>query len=579
MQPGEFSELRARMVFFCFLAVFFILAGRSVWLQVFPPSPKDLNNIASRQYRKEIELSPYRGSIFDRRGDPLAISIRKPSLFVNPRVFNPSRGEVSKLSKILNIPSAQIKKISEKKNYFAWLKRKVDQKTFKEVEKLAIDGLFQTSEPARFYPGKRSGSNLLGYVNIDDVGMAGLEQQFNSILQGDSTKLSSRKDARGQIIFHEIDEARPERPGRNIKLTIDRAIQEITMTALAEGVKTAKAKGGTAVVSDPHTGRILAMASVPTFNPNSRNIDIKKTRNIALQDGFEPGSVMKTFVIAEALERKLLSPSSKLDCEDGVYQAGGVRFRDSHKPKEQFLSVRDIFITSSNVCTYKIAEKITPEILYSSYKKLGFGAKLSDLDYPAQAFGYFSHWKNWKPIRFANLAFGQGILTTTLEVVQAFGSIANGGTLLSPQLIDSFENEDGSWTHVASKKITSVYKEKTTRVMRDMMYELVEDGATKAKMSQYTAGGKTGTSQKIDPKTKGYSQDQYWSIFGGMTPVNDPHLVILVVIDEPNQKQHYGSLWAAPVFKAIAEQSLSYLNVLPDKLLSKTKTNDQKAVH
>lgn len=566
------------MAFFCFLMVFLILAGRSVWLQVFPPSPTDLSNIASRQYRKEIELSPYRGSIFDRRGDPLAISIRKPSLFVNPRVFNPSRGEIIKLSRILNIQSSQIKKIAERKNYFAWLKRKVDQKTLKEVEKLAIEGLFQTSEPARFYPGKRSSSNLVGYVNIDDVGMAGLEQQFNSILQGDSTKLSSRKDARGQIIFHEIDEARPERPGRNIKLTIDRAIQDIAMEALAEGVKNSEAKGGTAVVADPHTGRILAMASLPTFNPNSRNFDIKKTRNIALQDGFEPGSVMKTFVIAEALERKLVTPTSKFDCEDGVYHAGGVRFGDSHKPKEKHLSVRDIFITSSNVCTFKIAEKVTPEVLYNSYRKLGFGEKLTDLDYPAQAFGYFSHWEKWKPIRFANLAFGQGILTTTVEVVQALGTIANGGTLLSPQLIDSFENEDGSWTHVSSKKITSVYKEKTTRVMRDMMYELVEEGAIKAKMSQYTAGGKTGTSQKIDPKTRGYSKDKYWALFGGIAPINDPHLVILIVIDEPNQKQRFGSLWAAPVFKEIAEKSLSYLNVIPDKLVAKAKINDQKAV-
>lgn len=570
VQPGEFNSQRARLVYGAFMVVFAVLAGRSIWLQIFPPSPKNLTNIATKQYQNEIALSPYRGTIFDRRGDPLAISIRKPSLFVNPRVFAPTRGEKKKLSHILKISRTNIEKIAKRKNYFAWLKRKVDQKTLTKVEALGIDGLYHTAEPARFYPGSKAASNLIGYVNIDDVGMAGLEQQYNSVLQGASSKLSSRKDARGHLIFHEIDEARPEEPGRNIKLTIDRAIQDIAMAALVEGVKNADAKAGMAVVADPHTGRILAIANAPTFNPNSRNIFVKNTRNRVLQDGFEPGSVMKSFVIAEALEKNIVTPDSKLDCENGSYQAGGVTFRDSHKPETRFLSVRDTFISSSNVCTYKIAEKLSARGLFDVYTRLGFGTRQTDIDYPAQAFGYLSPWQKWKPIRFANLAFGQGLLTTSLEVVQALGAIANGGQLMQPLLIDSVESTTGRWKHFPSKRLATVYSAKTTELMRDMMFDLVEEGAIKAKMTQFSAGGKTGTSQKIDPKTKSYSRKKYWAIFGGITPIHDPHLVILVVIDEPNKTLHYGSLWAAPVFKEIAEKSLSYLNVPPDKLLAKS---------
>lgn len=565
LQPGEFDSYRAKILFLLFMSGFAILVIRAIWLQVLPPSPTDLNKIANSQYRSRIRLSPFRGAIYDRRGDPLAISIRKPSVFVNPRVFDPKKSDLRKLSRLLGMSRTKLEKISKKTNYFAWLKRKVDPETLRKVESLQLDGLYHTLEPARFYPTQSLASNLLGYVNIDDIGMAGIEQQYNSVLQGDSKTLWSRRDAKGNILFEETDKAIPQKPGRNIKLTIDRAIQEITTVALRNGVKNANAQGGIAIVSDPHTGRILAMSSSPTFDPNQRKIAVRKTANRAIQDGFEPGSVMKSFVIAEAIERTLVSTQTKFDCEDGVYRAGGVRFRDSHKPEKQFLTVAETFTTSSNVCTFKIAELIGPQNLYRTYQKLGFGERKTQLHYPAQAFGYLSHWQKWKPIRFANLAFGQGVFTTGLEVVQAIGAFANGGELIAPQLVDSVENADGTWEHLPTKRLGQVYSPKTAKIMRELMAEVVEKGAIRARMDRFTAGGKTGTSQKIDQELKRYSQTKYWSIFSGMAPINDPHLVILVVVDEPDKRQRYGSLWAAPVFKEIAEKSLIYLNVAPDK--------------
>ncbi len=554
-----------RIVFIGFFAAFSVIALRSLTIHLFPPNSQSLSQIADSQYTAHIKLSPYRGSIFDRRGDVLALSVRKPSLYVNPREFSPTQSQAQEIAHVLSIPATQVASLTKKKSYFAWLKRKADPSASSRLMAMGIPGLEQISEPARFYPVTPAAANLLGYVNMDDVGVMGLEKQFEKELSGPRSRLELNRDARGRMIFTQSDTAVPESGGMDVYLTIDRAIQEIAEDALETGVKNAKAKSGFAIVADPHTGQILATANVPSFNQNSPNIDVESTWNKALMDVFEPGSVMKAFVIAAAIEDGLIRPTDSFDCEWGAYDRDGVRFRDSHRPSKQMLTVTETFVTSSNVCTYKIAQKLGPRALSDAFRLFGFGQRESNMAFPAQTFGSLSDWRGWRPIRFANLAFGQGMTTTALEVVQAYSALANGGQLMQPYLVQRVSAPGGQIVFANSTKpLRRVLKPETTVVLRSMMRDVVELGATKARVPGYTAGGKTGTSQKVDPLTKRYSHTLHRAVFAGVSPISDPHITVFVLIDEPGIAPHYGALWAAPVFSEISRRTLQYLNVAPD---------------
>lgn len=504
----------------------------------------------------------------------MALSIRKPSIYVNPREFEPTMNQLHNMANLLDVGKDKLKKISKKTSYFSWVKRKADPSRASRLIALGIPGVYQITEPSRFYPVSPAAANLVGYVNVDDKGMMGIERQYERELQGAQNRLDLYRDAKGRTIFERSDAAVPESGGMDVHLTIDRAIQEIAENALSQGVKRAKAKGGFAIVADPHTGQILAVANNPSYNQNARRINVKRTWNNALMDVFEPGSIMKTFVIGGAIEDGLVRPTDKFDCEGGVYRRGSVRFNDSHKPKTQYLSVNETLVTSSNVCTYKVAQKLGPQSMYDYYKLFGFGSKESGIGFPAQSFGRLTSWESWRPIRFANLAFGQGLTTTALEVIQAYSAIANGGQLMKPYLVNKIASPTGQI--VLANSTTSmrrVLKPETTRVLRQMLQQVVEEGAVKAKIEGYSSGGKTGTSQKVDPNTKRYSHSLHRAAFAGIAPITDPHLTIFVVIDEPGIAPHYGSLWAAPVFSDIAGKTLRYLNVATDLPINNAKTS------
>ncbi len=574
VQPGSFITLRANFIYYVLACGFLGLSIRAVIIHIFPPASTTLTHIADRQYKRQWELARYRGTIFDRRKEPLAISIRTPSIFVNPKIFEPSNRQLGKLSRLLKKDKKQIRKISRKKKYFSWLKRKVSKETARRVMDLNIKGLYQISEPARYYPAGSAAANLLGLVGIDDRGLSGLEHQYDKILAGSPIKFVQTKDARGQTIFSQSQDAAPEKTGDRLHLTIDKVIQEITEQALRNGVKSAKAKSGFAIVSDPHTGRILSVANYPSFDPNDvRRISLKLTKNRAFMDSFEPGSVIKPYVVAAALDSKTIQLSNSFDCNEGKLKIGRRTIHDSHKPKTRYLNVEDIIIHSSNVCTYKIANKLGAKNLYKYFTKFGFGQSSNTIGYPGESRGVLSNYQKWKPIRFANIAFGQGLMVSGIQIVQAYGAIANGGNLIKPYYLDRVEKPNGLITNAQSTQIVSrVMTTKTARILRNILYKTVEQGATKARSKIYTSGGKTGTSQKIDPKTKTYSHKKHLSSFAGIAPINDPHLVVYIQVNEPNQQQSYGSLWAAPVFKEITEKTLSYLNVASDRASDKSKS-------
>ncbi len=527
-----------------------------------------LTTIAQQQYKSSIKLSPYRGTIYDHRYVPLAISIKTPSLAVNPRVFSPSEQENLLLAKILKIPPEKIRITENRKNYFAWLKRKIGPEAIEEVNKLEIDGLYTLMESARYYPQGVNAAHLIGFVGTDDNGLFGLERAYDKKLKGASGESIRLRDARGNSIFLTADSAMPQQSGYNLILTIDSVIQEITEKALEKWVQNSKAKAGFALVADPHTGRILAIANQPNFDPNSpQNIKIENTNNIAVSALFEPGSVMKSFVISTAIELGLTNESEVHDCENGRLQIDKRNAIHDDHPKK-LLTTSEVLMFSSNICVFKIAKRLGKRGLWNAMRNFGFGKNEPLTDFPAASGGRLSLPESWATIRFANIAFGQGILVNGLEVVRAYSVFANGGNLVNPHVIDRIETEDGRIIYnsdlVSKNRILSP---KTVTTMRGMLERVVLEGsAPLAKTQLFSTAGKTGTAQKIDPLSGRYSHEKNIADFVGFAPVNDPHILVFIVIDEPQEKPYYGGKWAAPAFSEIITQTLKYLNVAPDKI-------------
>ena len=473
------------------------------------------------------------------------------------------------LEELLGVSKSFLTEVSEKKSYFSWLKRRLSETSAQKIAALNIPGLYFINESARVYPYQSLAANLIGGVGSDSQGLFGLEHHYNSILKGVPAIVAPAKDAKGRMILLSSDLASPNLPGHSIQLTIDLAIQQIADEALAKGVENAKAHSGFAIVSDPHTGRILAVSNYPTFEPNQlARVNVEKTKNYAFTNSFEPGSTIKPLVIAAAIDQNKTQATELFDCENGIFRAGGVVFRDDHPAK--MLTTAETVIRSSNICTYKIAERLGKKGLYDTLGSFGIGGKLHlPQHFTNITNGRISLFENWKPIRFANIAFGQGLTTNGLEMVMAYGALVNGGTLMTPQIVDKILNPSGEIMYAAAPEAArTVLSSKTSRDMREMLARVVTDphGTGKpAANSLYTSGGKTGTAEKVDPLTKAYSSDKRTASFIGFAPVKDPYLVVYVVVDEPAVKPAYGSLRAGPIFSEIVERSMRYLNVTPDQ--------------
>jgi cell division protein FtsI (penicillin-binding protein 3) len=538
-----------------------LIGARLVQLQV--NQHDDYVARARSQQLSAVETSPTRGQLLDRQGRELARSIETESFYADPRDIKDANETAKKIAAITGQDRAELavrlSAAQDAKKQFIWVARRVDVAIANKLDALQLDGIYSRKEPKRFYPNDSLAAHVLGFVDTDEIGLSGVEQFYNEKIRGESGKVYLEVD-RARRAF-ESYEVQPH-PGQTVVLTIDQTIQYRTEQALSAAVERAHAKSGTAIVMDPQTGEILALANAPTFDPNHLTKDSAETRvNSALQNTYEPGSTFKIVAYSAAIEKGLVKPEDKIDCQMGQITVAGRLIHDHHP--FGVLTIADALAQSSNVGAIKLGLLVGDESMYDYMKRLGFGSR-TGIDLAGESAGLLRPLNRWQPSSIGSLAMGQEIGVTPLQMAAAYCVLANDGMLVKPHLVRELRSPEGAVTFQAKPEPRRALKPETTAALRNMLEGVTLHGtARKAQLEGYTAAGKTGTAQKIDPKTHAYSSTKYIGSFVGFAPVKNPAVVIIVVIDEPQGSYHGGDV-AAPVFREIAEQILPDLSVSPD---------------
>jgi cell division protein FtsI (penicillin-binding protein 3) len=559
MDSKKWLKIRLASVLIIFLILFIALLSRAFQLQVL--SGEKLKNLAQRQHTATLQLQPERGMIYDRNGEKLAVSVLADSVCADPtRIADPVRAS-QQIAGILNLDKQVVmKKILEPKS-FCWLARRISPDQATNVDNMEIEGIFLVKEPKRFYPNGQLAAHLLGFVGADANGLEGLENKYDDILKGKPEKLAWARDAKGKKIFLRVgNDVAKKDESVNLVLTIDSRIQYLVETHLKEAVLSKGAKGGIAIVMDPKTGEILAMANEAGFNPNNINgLTPEKWRNRAITDYFDPGSTFKPFLVAGALEEKTIRESEKFYCEDGNFIVANHVIHEANRQRHGQLSVRDILKYSSNIGSVKIAQKMGKEKFYQYIDNFGFGTK-TGIDLPGESPGLVRPVKNWTKVDTATIAFGQGVSVTAIQMITAMSAIANGGVLMKPYILRSVTDKNNipikMYNPTVVRKVVSA---ETAKRLTNMLTEVVGsvDGTGKnANIVNVAVAGKTGTSQKFDFSRNVYSSEKVRTSFMGFFPADNPQVAILVILDEP-QRDKWGGVAAAPVFKSIGEQILN----------------------
>jgi cell division protein FtsI (penicillin-binding protein 3) len=562
MNVGKKKWIRFRIYL---VGVFFVaglgtILARAYQLQILEQDR--LKAIARGGYVGTIKLPPKRGTIYDREGHELALSVEVGSIYAHPKRIKEKGQAAKKLSRVLDESQDNVLGILNRRSPFVWIKRKIASDQARKVAELGLEGVGVTTETRRYYPGKEIAAHLVGFTGTDNQGLEGIEKKYDGLLRGPHFSLIQMRDAMGRPFA--VSSPIPSGHGmKDIILTIDKDIQYKAQEVLRSAVNKARAKAGHCLVLDPVTGEILAMAVVPEFNPNIfSKYEPYQWRNRTITDCFEPGSTMKAFLLAASLEESVVTPNTNFDCENGKYRIGNHVIHDTHK--HGVMSVSDIVIHSSNIGAIKVGEKLGYATYCKYLKNFGFGSK-TDIDLLGERDGFVRPADKSRTIDKATIFFGQGITTTSLQLAVAMGAIANGGKLMRPYVVKSVVDGSGRTVEQAyPKMVRRVLSSETAERVTRILERVVSDKGTapKAAISGFKVAGKTGTSQKVDPKTKIYSTDKYVSIFVGFVPVNQPRLVILVMIDEPKGIV-YGGLVSAPAFRDIGLWSLNYLRVNP----------------
>jgi cell division protein FtsI (penicillin-binding protein 3) len=540
---NEEIKLRIIILISIFSLAAICLLIQALWLQV-------VDIRTSRKITK-VPLPCKRGFIYDRHGEALAITVKVPSLYASPELITNPHTTAKHLSKILNIKQKELVKRLKRQGEFIWIKRWLSLEEAKKVEELNINGLGFQLENKRYYPYGSLAGQVLGFVGLDGDGLEGIERKFDYFLKGQVGYYYGIKDARGYFILYPRLPIQPSRDGHNLYLTLDYKIQYAVEEALKKAVNKWQAKNGCVIVLVPQSGEILAMANYPSFNPNLfRGASPKIWRNRAISDTFEPGSTFKPILLSAALNEKILSPHKLLYAEKGLYRTKQAIFHDI-KPFG-WLSVEEVIIRSSNIGVVKIGEKVGAKSFYNYIKKFGFGKK-TEIQLQGEASGLVHPVDQWKEIDRSTACFGQGLTVTALQLATAYGAIANGGALLKPILVKSIKDSKGKTTHTFNPTLKdTVVSSETSSLIRLILHKVVTEGTgQRAEISGYRVAGKTGTAQKVDPKTGKYQKDKHISSFVGFFPFEHPRVVIAVIINEP-QPLSYGGVVAAPVFKEIA---------------------------
>ncbi len=538
-----------------------VVGARLVYLQT--SQHDELSRRARAQQQRAVQTSPLRGLILDREGRELARSVDADSFFAVPTEIENVDETAGQLARVLGTAAqplaAHLRQAREANRAFMWLARKLDEEQARAVTELKIKGIYPFKEAKRRYPNNDLAAHVLGFVDLDGEGLAGVERVHNAALEGEAGKLFVEGDARRKS--YESVEVEP-RGGETIVLTIDQTVQYQTERALTAAVEQAHAKSGTAIVLDPRTGEILALANAPTFNPNEPGkADAQARSSDALQNIYEPGSTFKMVAYSAAIEEKLAKPDDRIDCQMGAITVAGRLVHDHSRFGT--LTLTEALAKSSNVAAIKLGLRVGDARMYDYITRFGFGAK-TGIELPGETGGILRKVERWQPSSIGSIAIGQEVGVTPLQIAAAFGALANDGIRIAPHLIREMRDADGASIKQATPDERRVVSAETARTVRRMLESVTLKGTAKAaQLEGYTAAGKTGTAQKIDPKTKTYSKTKFVASFVGFAPVENPSIVIAVVINEPVGSYHGGDV-AAPVFREIAQNVLPYMNVTPD---------------
>lgn len=516
---------------------------------------------ATRQYQRLVPLVSRRGTIFDRAGRELAVSLRASSAFAQPGAITRPAETARALAPILGQSMKELQARLTADKTFVWLQRQLDPRQAAAIGDLGLKGIGLFPESRRYYPRQELAAHVLGMVGLDDHGLEGVEHLYDDVLGGKPQFVVAQQDALGRLVFRQ-EEPEPKTPIFDVYLTIDEVLQYIAERELARAVERSGAKAGTAVILDPGSGEILALANQPTFDPNQyKKAGSAARRNRAATDYLEPGSIFKVILAAGALEEGVVRPTDLFHGENGAIEVSGVTIRDHEK--YGWLTVRQILAQSSNVGAIKIGQKLGKSLYYHYMSAFGFGS-LTGVDLPGETPGLIRRPKGWSGLSLPVLSLGQEVSVTPVQFATAFAAIANGGTLLRPHVVRSLRTQDQKVVrHVEPAMVRRVISEPTARTLLGMLTSAVDEGTGKeAAVPGYRVAGKTGTAQKVDPATGRYSHRKVVASFVGAVPAEAPRLVILVMIDEP-ETQRWGGSIAAPTFREIARDALKYLKVPP----------------
>jgi cell division protein FtsI (penicillin-binding protein 3) len=558
-ESRKWMKFRIAALLVFFLVLFIALASRAFQLQIL--SGKALKALAQKQHTQVLLLQPERGIIFDRNGEKMAATIMVDSVCADPSKID-NLGEVAgRLAAILQADRAVLqKKLSGAKN-FCWIARRIAPEQASLVQEMGVDGIFIVKEPKRYYPSGELAGHLIGFVGIDASGLEGLELRYDRYLKGTPEKLSWTRDAKGKRLYPRVE--RPETVQKehyNLVLTIDNRIQHLVESHLKAAVKNKGAKGGFAIVMDPKTGEILALANELGFDPNRFSaVNPATGKNKAITDSFDPGSTFKPFLAAAALEEGVVKETDLFNCENGNFAIADRVFHEANRKRHGTLSVHDILKYSSNIGSIKIAEKLGKEKFSEYIRKFGFGAK-TGIDLPGEVSGLLRPVEKWTRVDAATIAFGQGISVTAIQLITALSSVANQGLLMKPFIVRGLMDRKGNLVQTYQPSaVRRVISPETAKRLTAILTDVVgmEDGTGKhARIVNVAVAGKTGTSQKFDFARRVYSSEKVKTSFMGFFPAEDPQIAILVVLDEP-QRDRWGGVAAAPVFKNIGEQLLT----------------------
>ena len=519
---------------------------------------KRLAEKAQQQHVKVEDIQVRRGTIFDRRGRELALNLELESLYCDPEALIADEEDIKKLGSLVNKEPRRILAKIPDEGRFAWIKRKLSPEIADKVRDLDIEGLGFVTEAKRVYPKGELASHIIGFVGIDNQALEGVELKFNKYLTAKGGKVLLERDASGKTLSSGVN---TEAKGNNIVLTIDEVLQRLVEKELDTAMEHWRAAAASAIMMDPYTGEILALANRPAYDLNrSGNVPGFEKRNRAITDCYEPGSIFKIVIGAGSLEEKLVTPNSLFDVSKGGIQVGGKTIRDVHK--YGVLTFKEVIQKSSNVGSIMAGMKLGRENIYRYAKLFGIGEK-TGIDLPGEVSGWIHKPERWSGTSLGAIPIGQEVAVTPIQMLRAYAAIANGGILVRPHVVSEIVSPDD--TIIASFRDNDAHRiisARTAETFRDILKSVTEDGGTakSASVDGNLVAGKTGTAQMIDTVTKRYSRDKYVSSFVGFVPADNPRLAMIVVVYEP-KGQIYGGVVAAPVFREIARQALSYLNV------------------